>query len=211
MISAGTFFQANNIYHGDMRPANIMMNNDGKLTISDHGLLNPYKDNFNKALAGKKDVYLTPVLLEHLKNKNKNPSYDVNKSDVFSLGMTLVHAANLESPLSSYDWSKKYISKAELDSHLQKIQNNYSPRFTQLVKAMTELDENQRPDFLQLASLTGSMGPGVPSQFPGNHPSQLLNNSTLQQSQAFNPYKSALSNRSVAQPGNPFLSKVGTF
>lgn len=209
MVSSGAFLQSNTIYHGDMRPVNIMMNNEGKLSLTDHGLLNPYKDNYNKALAGKKDVYLTPVNLEHLRNKNKNPAYDGNKADVFSLGMTLIHAANLESPISAYDWGKKNISKAELDSHLQMVQNNYSPRFNQLVRAMVEFDDEIRPDFLQLNSKLNMGGPSVvPPPMSGFQNQSQMMGSQMQNSQAFNPYKSAMNQRSMV---NPYSSRVGNF
>lgn len=190
-----------------------MMNNEGKLSLTDHGLLNPYKDSYNKALAGKKDVYITPVNLEHIRNKNKNPTYDVNKADVYSLGMTLVQAANLEAPNSAYDWTKKKVSKAELDSHLQKIQNNYSPRFNQLVRAMVELDDELRPDFIQLDSMLNQGGVGMVPPVASPNQQSLLMQSQLQQShmqhsQAHNPYKSQFNNKTMV---NPFGSRIGNF
>lgn len=181
LIGAGAYMQQNGIYNGDVRPLNIMMNEEGQVLLTDHGLLNQYKDNYNKGMAGKKDSYLTPIQLEYLRNKSANPNYDTYKADVFSLGMTLIYACNLEDPIDCYDYSKKVLNRTYLENHLQAIQNNYSPQTYQLIRSMVELDDVQRPDFNQLAGISSNLGnslvqPVGPTVIPTQQP---LNQSTL--------------------------------
>ena len=170
-INAGAYMQQNGMYNGDIRPLNVMMNEEGQVLLTDHGLLNAYKDNYNKALAGQKNCYLTPIQLEYLRNKNTNPNYDTYKSDVFSLGMTLIYACNLDDPIDCYDYSKKVLNRTYLENHLQAIQNNYSPQTYQLIRTMVELDDAQRPDFNQLSGLSGNLGNSF-AQPAGNQLSQ---------------------------------------
>jgi hypothetical protein len=40
-------------------------------------------------------AYISPRLLKALKTKNLNPKHNEIKSDIFSMGMTLLHAATL--------------------------------------------------------------------------------------------------------------------
>lgn len=196
LINAGAYMQQNGIYNGDIRPLNVMMNEEGQVLLTDHGLLNAYKDNYNKGLAGKKDSYLTPIQLEYLRNKSNNPNYDQYKSDVFSLGMTLIHACNLDNPIDCYDYSKKVLNRTYLENHLQAVQNQYSPQTYQLIRSMVELDDAQRPDFNQLAGLSSNLGnslvqPVQPvQQFPqanlsGFNP--MLQSTTLPMRPGFSP------------------------
>lgn len=199
LINGGAYLEQNGIYNGDVRPLNVMMNEEGQVLLTDHGILNQYKDNYNKAMAGKKDVYLTPIQLEYLRNKSQNPNFDTYKSDVFSLGMTLIYACNLENPIDCYDYSKKVLNRTYLENHLQAIQNNYSQQTYQLIRTMVELDDAQRPSFNQLAGASSNLGNslvqplGQPLQQPlgqtiGQPIAQPLNQSTmLPMRSGFNP------------------------
>lgn len=182
LIGAGAYMQQNGIYNGDVRPLNIMMNEEGQVLLTDHGLLNHFKDNYNKAMAGKKDSYLTPIQLEYLRNKSNNPNYDTYKSDVFSLGMTLIYACNLEDPIDCYDYSKKVLNRTYLENHLQAVQNNYSPQTYQLIRSMVELDDVQRPDFNQLAGFSSNLGNSLVQPLGGQTLAQPVGQQPLNQS-----------------------------
>ena len=165
-IDVGAYFQQNGIYHGDLRPQNMMMDDEGNLLIDDHGMLNEYKDNYNKALSGNKGVYLSPSLLEHLKHKTASPSYDVHKADVFSLGVSLLFAANLKNPETIYDMNNKVINRPELEGQLQSAGTRYSPRFVELLRTMLDFDDRSRPDFNQLSALSNQQQPQSQPQQP---------------------------------------------
>lgn len=78
------------ISHGDLRPENIYVTTDGHIKIGDHGLTNPHTSNFLKAFILPDKGYLSPILMKCLKNKNKEPNHNVFKSDIWSLGMTIL-------------------------------------------------------------------------------------------------------------------------
>lgn len=163
-----------------------MMTEEGNLMIADHGLLNDYKDNYRKGAAGQKDVYLTPRQLEQLKAGNKAPSYDVQKTDVFSLGLSLIYASTLEDPKNCYDWSKKTLNNNAIEAQLAKIEQSYSPSYSQLVRAMVDPNDLSRPDFHQLQALVNANSKPVGQQFPLQQSvyNQQLHNSQLGRSVA---------------------------
>lgn len=57
-------------------------------------------NNFATILTNKtgnfKSIYLAPALLHALENENWQPIHDSYKSDVFTLGMIILHAALME-------------------------------------------------------------------------------------------------------------------
>jgi serine/threonine protein kinase len=49
-----------NIFHGDIRPVNISLSEEGHVKIADHGLLNNYKTNLNKFISNGERLFLSP-------------------------------------------------------------------------------------------------------------------------------------------------------
>lgn len=45
------YLESNNLYHGDLRPLNIIMDEDGKAHLADHSFYHPLIDNYGKALS----------------------------------------------------------------------------------------------------------------------------------------------------------------
>lgn len=105
IVSACTYLEQNRIFHGDLSPVQVTLTETGFAKIGDHGLLNSFKNAYNKVLSGKK-IQISPELMEALRVRNSQPDYQVYKNDVYSLGMTLLHAATLEDPVQNcYDFS----------------------------------------------------------------------------------------------------------
>ena len=83
--------------------------------------------------------------------KESNPDYDVYRSDVYSLGMTLLEAASLREPESNfYDWTNLEIQHKTINRALQDLDSVYSAELVNTIRIMLEEEERIRPDFLGL-------------------------------------------------------------
>lgn len=125
-----------------------MLTDDGYLKIPDNGILTPIKNNYFKALAGECRSYLSPELMRAYSRKDASPKYNVYKSDVFSLGMTLLYASNFVRPNTTcYEWTTNQINTRNLQDYIKALTTKYSPTWKQLLETMLRLDEESRPDF----------------------------------------------------------------
>ena len=87
-----------------------------------------------------------------MKNKFEHVKHNVYKSDVFSLGLCILLSGSL-----NYD----SICRIRELTDMEKIKNiimyylskRYSNTFISFLLRMLEVDENKRPNFLQLESL----------------------------------------------------------
>lgn len=63
-----------------------------------------------KALIGMKELYLSPQLMKCLSRREKLPVHNPYKSDVWSIGLTILEMATLLSIDDCYDWENCTIS-----------------------------------------------------------------------------------------------------
>ena len=155
-LAVGRFLQEKNIYHGDLRPINIMLSDEGYVKIPDNGILSGVRNNYFKTISGECRGYLTPELMRSFSKRESNPRYNVYKADVFSLGVTLLYASTLVRPNTlAYDWSNYTVNFKGIQDLLKKIEGKYSPTWRELIEVMLGLgrDEDSRPDFLFLYPL----------------------------------------------------------
>lgn len=117
----------------------------------DLGLISLYRDNFHLTISGVECGYLTPSLLEHIREGNYNPDYDVYKADVFSLGVTLLECATLLNPTENFYAQKQhYYLSNNVKKGLNYVFNNYSNFFYELLINMLDEIDDKRPDFIYL-------------------------------------------------------------
>ena len=148
--------QDRTIYHGDFRPINIMLSDDGYVKIPDNGILTAVRNNYFKTLSGECRGYLSPELMRAFSKRESNPKYNVYKADVFSLGVTLLYASTLIRPNTvCYDWSQHIINTRGISDLLKKVEQRYSVPWRELLEVMLGLgrDEEGRPDFRGLYPL----------------------------------------------------------
>ncbi len=69
----------NQVYHGDIRPANILLTPEGFLKIGDHGLLHVDQINYFKTLSGSEKTYLSPLLMKALQRNDLRPGHVYSK------------------------------------------------------------------------------------------------------------------------------------
>ena len=103
-----------------------------------------------KMLEKLKTIYkapLSPALLENIKYKKMNPDHDAFKSDIFSLGVTLICLCTLDRFERFYDY-KSYQFKFEYAKNNFKRMKRigYSCDLIDLLQSMIELQECARID-----------------------------------------------------------------
>ena len=152
LVSTFALLQKNNITHRDIKPQNILIVYN-KYKICDFGEAKIIQtDGVMKQSIRGTELYMSPILFKALNNRQKNTLHNSYKSDVFSLGMCILLAATLTFQ-SLYDIR-------ELDD-MEKVKNilvkyliaKYSYNFVEILLKMIEINEEKRPDFIQLENI----------------------------------------------------------
>ena len=108
------------------------------------------------------NIYLSPDLLKSLSQNLVQPKHNVNKSDIFTLGMIVLHMATLESCDKCYDIKMKNeekdsfhfsIKKEEVDVKLGVLKGIYKDKLFFFVKGMLIEDEKDRPNYEDLLNI----------------------------------------------------------
>ena len=149
LIRTFSQLQKNGISHRDIKPQNVLLiDNDYK--ICDFGEANIINNNKSEihTLRGT-ELYMSPILFKALKLKKNDVCHNTFKSDVFSLGMCITLGASL---------NFKTLCEIREANDMEKVKNvlvkyliaKYSYEFINILLMMLEIDENKRPDFIQL-------------------------------------------------------------
>lgn len=112
-----------------------------------------YTEQLTNNQESKLGVYLSPLLLAGLKKKDINPIHSVEKSDVFTLGLSIIEAGLLQNITENLYTSNFEINSDFLEECLEKMSKRYSEKFIQQLKSMLILEENERPDADDLMEL----------------------------------------------------------
>ncbi len=133
LISACAYLEEHKVFHGDLRPFNILLTPNGTIKIADPGLLINEQSGYTKTLIRKDFSYLAPQLLTQAYNKKMKPSHDPYRSDVFSLGITLLELANLAQPAEYYDKDTFSLNGGQIERTLSIL----STRFQNIITNRT--------------------------------------------------------------------------
>jgi serine/threonine protein kinase len=153
-VEAGAYLQENGQNHADIRPSQILVTKNGTFKLGDR--LNdptpPPRNQFNNIVAGK-DLYMSPILFNALKQHKFNIPHNAYKSDVFSLGMTIMEAGLMRPMTGVYPDNKSIeISEHDLQENLNEFSQKYqdNPLLVTTVTKMLEVRESSRPDFINI-------------------------------------------------------------
>ena len=152
IISTCALLQKNHISHRDIKPQNILLKK-GQYKLSDFGEAKILEKSgmIVQKIRGT-EMFMSPILFfglhDSVKPKEKI-SHNTYKSDVYSLGMCALFAATLSLDCPCDIRELKNMSDVEnvVNKNLSK---NYSANFISFILEMLEIDENIRPDFIEL-------------------------------------------------------------
>ena len=149
LIKTFALLQKNNITHRVIKPQNILIVNN-KYKIGDFGEAKITEGNniIRQTLKGT-ELYMSPILFSALSQRQNIIIHNTFKSDVFSLGMCLLLASTLtfRSLFEIRELKDMNLIQKVLEKYLIV---KYSYNFVNILMKMLELNENLRPDFIEL-------------------------------------------------------------
>ena len=149
LIKTLSLLQKNHITHRDIKPQNILRVN-GLYKLCDFGEIRIMKrDGVVVQRIRGSELYMSPILFYGLRENLIQVRHNTYKSDVFSLGMCLIYAATMY--FNCIDEIREIVDMKKINFVLNKyLKKKYSNKFISLVCIMLQIDENYRPDFIDL-------------------------------------------------------------
>ena len=161
LIGAFSFLQKNNVVHRDIKPQNILIFKDNKYKLADFGeskeISNIDYSLLNGSLRGT-ELYMSPLLLNGLRNGQIEVKHNLYKSDVYSFGLCLLYAST-SCYKNLYD-IRKIVDMKELAIFIENnLKNKYCKKVIDLIISMLEIHEEKRPDFIELERIIDKLFP----------------------------------------------------
>ena len=164
LVKTFSRLQKANVSHRDIKPQNILVCEGGdslNLKIADFGeakkMINKNENNTIKQTIRGTELYMSPILFNSLRNKMiyKYTKHNTFKSDVFSLGYCILLAATLNYKLLCDIRELKSMKeiKKTVDIYINQGMCFYSKNLFSVIFQMLELDEKNRPDFIELEKI----------------------------------------------------------
>ena len=152
IVQTFALLQKNHITHRDIKPQNIILVK-GKYKIIDFGNARILKrDGLVMQRIRGSEMYMSPVMFKAYHSKMERVKHNTFKSDVFSLGMCFLLAATLSyDPLNNIREEYNYSIITRYVRHY--IGQRYSENIKRLLLHMLQVEEDLRPDFIQLEEL----------------------------------------------------------
>ena len=166
LITTLSYLQQRNISHRDLKPQNILYFGNNEYKICDFGEAK-YSWNKNNKLKNEEinltfddsqqtirgtELYMSPILFKAMKYKpNSLTSYNCFKSDVFSLGLCFLHASSLDTAIL-YKIREIFDMEKIVNIVYENLARRYSQNYINMILYMLQIDENYRPDFIELNS-----------------------------------------------------------
>jgi serine/threonine protein kinase len=162
LVDTFAYLQQIGICHRDIKPQNILCFGEKGYKISDFGeakyrkkwRLQQSSVNYTSMQTVRgTELYMSPILYTALKTcPNKGATHNVFKSDVFSLGMCFLFASCLDYKCL-YE-VRKVNSMNKLQELVEKcVEGKYSQNFIDILLSMLQINEKERPDFIELSSM----------------------------------------------------------
>ena len=152
LVSALSFLQKKNVSHRDIKPHNVLVFKDKIYKIADFGeakQITKVTQNLQINTLRGTEMYMSPLLFNGLRTNQIDIKHNLFKSDVYSLGLCILYACTLTNEYI-YD-IRKYVDMNDVRKFINKcIGRKYSKKFVELIENMLEINERNRPDFIEL-------------------------------------------------------------
>lgn len=155
-VLVNKFLQEKGVYHGDISPSSIFVSTKGefKLAWRVNEVSSPERVQIDKSIKGD-PLYLAPTVFETVKNRTiEQRKHNSHKADMFALGLSILEAGLMRSVQGIYGNDNSGFQAKALEDLLNEFENKYlnNPLLFTSVRKMLEVDEENRPDFVNLVS-----------------------------------------------------------
>lgn len=147
VVQALHYLHGLRVIHRDVKPSNILINRDGRVKMCDFGISGTLVDSLVYSLDVGAQAYMAPERINP--DKNNTQSYDV-RSDVWSLGISLIELATGHYPYSNTDLVFKRLKEIVYDPSPTLPSGEFSPLFEAFVNKCLAKIPDDRPKFVDL-------------------------------------------------------------
>jgi serine/threonine protein kinase len=145
LISALVYMQNYGVAHRDLKPENVFLSINGTVKIGDFGSAKWQAELLDFTTLRGTPLYLSPKLRTAMSKGEAMVSHNVYKSDVYSLGLTMVALMKMNFPV-------ELASASTTDDYIQEVIDTlpYSGYWQEILRNMLWMDEDRRWDFRQI-------------------------------------------------------------
>jgi len=134
------------VIHRDVKPSNILISRQGQVKMCDFGISGYLVDSVAKTIEAGCKPYMAPERINPEKNQT---GYDI-RSDVWSLGITMIELATGSFPYASWGTPFDQLKQVVKDDPPKLPADQFSTEFDDFIVLCLKKDYHQRPNYVQL-------------------------------------------------------------
>ncbi|XP_043282987.1 dual specificity mitogen-activated protein kinase kinase 6 [Venturia canescens] len=137
------------VIHRDVKPSNILINREGQVKICDFGISGYLVNSVAKTIDAGCKPYMAPERID----PSGDPSHYDIRSDIWSLGISLVELATGKFPYESWGTPFEQLKQVVEDDPPKLPAGKFSPDFDEVITKCLMKDYTSRPNYSQLLEL----------------------------------------------------------